>query len=145
MALLHHWKSQTAIHEQSREGEKKIEKILNEWSNTLQTRSRAIWEDSDVNESENKASELPPDDLHPFEPWLIQRQHKGLKGGLLVENLGIKSTIFAHGCSVLLSFESVQVSHKTHVKCRKWCHEWQPVLLMLKGTYHALDFVFGIY
>lgn len=49
-------------------GEKRIEKILNEWSNTLQTHSRAIWEDSDVNESENKTSERPPDDLHPFEP-----------------------------------------------------------------------------
>lgn len=52
---------------------------LNEWSNTPQTRSRAIWEDGDVNENENKASELPPDDPLPFEPWLIQRQCKGGK------------------------------------------------------------------
>ncbi len=69
--------------------EKKIEN-LNEWSNTPQTHSRAIWEDGDVNESENKASELPPDDPHPFEPWLIQRQYKGGKGEPLVEKSRFK-------------------------------------------------------
>ncbi len=72
MALLHHRKRQTAIRKRSREGGKENRGNLNEWSNTLQTHSRAIWEDGDVNESENKASELPPDD--PSEPWLIQRQ-----------------------------------------------------------------------